>query len=202
MAKKIHPADPASVPAADQASVVTPEIKPIKGPSVQTVHTEDHVKDWLNTLIFLHRAHWSAARYYEQVNIALGLATVITAAISGTTAFSTLQQQSEGEGSAIGLQVFIGMFAVIAAVLAAVQSFFKSSELSAKHKQAAQKFGKLKRELDQHLSLGFPADIEKRDKILTDFRLRWDVVDEESLPIPPRFFDRAKEESKRHASHK
>jgi hypothetical protein len=170
-----------------------------KGPTSvqQPTHVTDHVKDWLRRLTILHRAHWDAARYYDKVNLVLGISTVVLAAISGTTAFTQLQKKADEGGAVLWLQIGVGVFAMAAAVLGAVQAFYRSGELAARHKQAAQKFGKLRRELDQHFTLGLPTDMAKRDQMLTDFRQRWDIIDEESPAVPKKFYDKVKNGNKR-----
>jgi len=163
-------------------------------------HSDDYIKQWRRSLTILHRAHWDAARFYEKVNLGLGIATAIAAAISGTTAFTQIQNQAEQGGLNIWLQVGVGIFALTAAALGATQAFVRPSELAARHKQAAQKFGKLRREIELHLNLGLPTGHEKREQLLTDFRLRWDAVDEESLPLPKRIYDNVEAEYERKSS--
>jgi hypothetical protein len=157
-------------------------------------HSDDYIQQWRRSLTILHRGHWDAARFYEKVNLGLGLATAIAAAISGTTAFTQIQNQAEQGGLNIWLQVGVGIFALAAAALGATQAFVRPSELAARHKQAAQKFGKLRREIELHLNLGLPTGHDKREQLLTDFRTRWDAVDEESLPLPKRIYDNVEAE--------
>jgi hypothetical protein len=156
-------------------------------------NSEKYMKDWLCSLTVLHRGHWNASRHYENINLRLGIATTISAAISGTTAFTQIQQQADHGTLNTWLQIRVGLFALIAAVLGAIQTYFRSSELSSRQKQAAQKFGKLRRELHQHLCIGLEENHEKLERQPTDFRKRWDTVDEESLPVPQGIYQKAKE---------
>ncbi|MGE5447602.1 MAG: SLATT domain-containing protein [Bacteroidales bacterium] len=151
---------------------------------------DDYIKKWLRSLTILHRGHWDAARYYEKVNILLGLAIAISATFSGTSAFSQLQQAGQGRLN-VWLQIAVGFFALIAAAFGALQAAIRPSELAVHHKKAAQKFGKLRREIELHLSLGLPLGHQKQEVLLTEFRSKWDTVDEESLPLPKRFYDNA-----------
>lgn len=150
---------------------------------------EDYIKSWLRSLTVLHRGHWDAARYYDKVNLGLGLATAISAAISGTTAFTQLQSQAEEGNLNLWLQVGIGIFALVAASLGAAQAFMRPSELSARHKVAGQKYGKLRREIELAFYLGLPAQHEEKETFLTEFRLKWEAADEESLPVPERIYN-------------
>jgi hypothetical protein len=60
------------------------------------------------------------------------------------------------------------------------------------HKQTAQKFGQLRRELEENLDLGLPGGREEREQLLTSFRNRWNAVDDESRPIPQRIYKKTK----------
>ena len=149
---------------------------------------DDYIKSWLRSLTILHRGHWDAARYYDKVNLGLGLATAIAAAISGTTAFTQLQSQAEEGTLNTWLQVGIGIFALLAASLGAAQAFMRPSELSARHKLAGQKYGKLRREIELAFYLGLPEQQEIKEKFLTEFREKWEAADEESLPVPEKIY--------------
>jgi hypothetical protein len=159
--------------------------------------TDEYIFGWLQSLTTLHLAHWDAARFYEKVNLSLGIATTLTAAISGVSAFTQLEQQVGQQGTRLWVQIAVGIFGITAAALAALQAFFRSSELSARHKRAAQKFGQLRREFEQDLNLGLPTDYEKRKVLLTEFRSRWDSADDESPPVPQRIYDKNKAEVKK-----
>ncbi len=155
---------------------------------------EDYVTHWIRSLSILHTGHWRASRYYEVVNLVLGVATALSAAISGTTAFQDLASQGASATASPTTQLWGGAFAVFAAALAAVQTFFRSSELATKHKQAGVKFGQLERELEGYLDLGIPADAHEREKLLKPFQARWNQVEDEALPLPQRIYARTAKE--------
>ena len=154
--------------------------------------TDECVKRWLCSLTILHRGHWDAARHFERVDLALGVATALTATISGTTAFAQLGERAGQQGASLWSQVLVGVFGILAAALAALQTFFRSSELAARHKQAAVKFGQLRRELEETRALGLPTECEKCAQVLTAFRQRWNAVDDESPPVPHRIYQKQK----------
>jgi hypothetical protein len=124
--------------------------------------------------------------------LSLGIATSLTAAISGVSAFAQLELQAAQQGARIWVQIVVGVFGFTAAGLAALQAFFRSSELAVQHKQTAQKFGQLRRELEENLDLGLPGGREEREQLLTSFRNRWNAVDDESRPIPQRIYKKTK----------
>ena len=150
----------------------------------------EYLKDWLFSITVLHRSHWNASRRYGQVNLWLGVSTSVCAAISGTSAFSSL--------TGTGASIVTGTLGLIAAILAAVQTSLHASESSAEHKRAAIRFGKLRRELEEQLAVGVPEDVDARTAWLASFRERWDAVDDESPAVPSRFFDQAMRALARH----
>jgi hypothetical protein len=152
------------------------------------------MSDWIRSLTILHRGHWEAARFFDMVNLLLGIGTTITAAASGTAVFTQLSGQMEKQQVSLGVQIAIGAFSFLAAAMAALQAFFKSSELAARHKQWGVKFGQLRRELEQYRSTGLSDHVQKATELLSDFRKRWDAVEDEALPLPQWIFKR--EESK------
>jgi hypothetical protein len=149
----------------------------------EALHDDRYVQDWLVSLKILHRGHWDASRWYDQVNLWLGVGTAVCAAISGTSAFAAFA----GSASAFAA----GGLGLIAAILAALQTSLRAAESAARHKQAGIKFGQLRRELEEHLTVGLPSAKGERETVLTAFRERWNSADDESPPVPKRFFDRA-----------
>ena len=151
-----------------------------------TEHDDKTLREWLTSLKVLHRGNWDAARWYESFNIGLGVATATFAAISGTTAFPALIGGRSAD--------WAGVLGLLAAMIAAWQTALRPSELSVKHKHAAIQFGQLRRELEEDLMLGLTSQpTDQQEKSLTGFRKRWAAVDDESLPIPQRFIDGAKQ---------
>jgi hypothetical protein len=151
-------------------------------------YSDKYVKDWLRALRVLHQGHWDAARHYSRINLGLGVATTVTAAISGTTAFTQMAEQAALQGAG----TWVGLFGILAAGLAALQTSLRPSELAAQHKQAAVKYGQVRRQLEEELDLGLPPKHDDRSALLTDFRAKWNAVDDESLPVPQWIYKRTK----------
>jgi len=149
----------------------------------EALYDDRYVQDWLVSLKILHRGHWNASRWYEQLNLWLGVGTAVCAAISGTSAFAAFA----GSASAF----MAGGLGLIAAILAALQTSLRAAESATRHKQAGIKFGQLRRELEEYLTVGLPKATGEREAQLSAFRERWNTADDESPPMPKRFFDRA-----------
>ena len=135
------------------------------------------LRSWLASLTILHRAHWQAARHYEGRNLWLGMMATVCAAVSGTTVFATLESLPS-----VGVRIAIGAFGVLAAVLSSLQTFFRSAELTERHKAAAIKYSALRRDLEQDLALG--TGNATAPAVFDEFRSRWDALDSEEPAVP------------------
>ena len=145
------------------------------------------LEQWEIQLRTLHAGHWEAARKSEGRNVALGLATALMSAIAGTAAFASLQG-----GTDPWTRIAAGVFGVAAAMVSSAQTYYKSSERAERHRSAAGKYGRLRREFQQFLALGLPTDQQRRERILSAFRKQWDDVDAESPAIPSKTYERVK----------
>jgi hypothetical protein len=153
-----------------------------------------HVKDWDRTLTVLNRGHWDAARDYESWDTLLGGATFVTGFIAGSAAFTQLSEYAANRPGYLWVQVMVGVFALIAGLLGAAQSKSGLSNLAAVHKSAGQKFGMLRRELDEYQEIGF-SSMESEAVGLKAFREKWDAVESEVPPVPERSMNKAKRET-------
>ena len=144
--------------------------------------------EWHDGLRIFHRAHSRAAVSYERKNIALGLPTVVLTAVAGTTVFTTISSSPD-----TWVKVLTGVMSLTAAVLAALQTFLRYSELAERHKGAAQSYGMLRRELEEMLAQSTSTDppAPPPADFMKSFRERWDGVDRESPNLPQRIYDEA-----------
>ncbi len=127
------------------------------------------------------------------MHIALGVPVVASSAIVGTTIFATLSTQPD-----VGFKIVTGLLAVAAAVLAALQTFFKHSEEAEKHRVAAAKYAAVYRDLDLYC-LRFAGGLGDRDLALSELDRHlttWDQLEAESPAVPDRLYDQAVREEK------
>lgn len=96
--------------------------------------------------LYLGYGHYKAGKLTAYKHAMLGVPVIICTSIVGTSIFATLS-----ENPAIIWKVAAGLISLVATVLAALQTFFKLSELSAKHKLAGAEYGTLRRKIDMFL---------------------------------------------------
>jgi len=129
-------------------------------------------------------AHYESARKFDRLHLWLGLPAVALSTIVGTSVFASLSKPAN-----ITLQIVVGLFSVTAAVLAALQTFFKYSELSEKHRIAGAKFANLEHRLEL-LGTMPPASADELKKSLTMIEDTWAKLREESPNLPGRVWQR------------
>jgi hypothetical protein len=108
-------------------------------------------------------AHYRAAEGDDRRNQWIGWPSVITSTIVATSIFAALNQSTEAR-----TKIAAGFVAVVAAVLAALQTFLGYGERAEKHRLAGARYGKVRRQLDGLLLKCQDAGA-KRDQVLADF---------------------------------
>lgn len=146
-------------------------------------------------------AHYETARRFDTLHLWLGLPAIVFSAVVGTTVFASLARDTY-----IGLQIFAGLMSVTAAVLTALQTFLKYSELSEKHRVAGAKFANMKHQIELHSSIQPSTSDEMRQKLVI-VEEHWSKIREESPTIPSRIWHSIEktltfeEHSRRYPSH-
>jgi amino acid transporter len=98
---------------------------------------------YFHTYSIIGRAHYIAWEKAARRNKWLGIPVVITTTIVGTAIFGTLQ-----ESPGVAWKITAGLLSLLAAVLSALQTTLKYSELAEKHKTAGAKYAAMRRRLD------------------------------------------------------
>lgn len=88
-------------------------------------------------------AHYKSAEKAERMHNWFGIPVVVTTTIVGTTLFVTISSEP---GTL--LRLVAGLTSLFAAVLASLQTFFKFSERSQKHKAAGANYSALRKEIE------------------------------------------------------
>lgn len=127
-------------------------------------------------------------------NTWLGVPVIIATTIVGTAIFGTLQENPH-----VAWKIAAGLFSLLAAVLSALQTSLKYSELSEKHKSAGARYASMRRRLDVFI-LKYQNESEK-DRLIAlkefeEIAIKFGELAEESPSIPDKLYQQAERESK------
>ena len=139
----------------------------------------------LGWLVHAHKGrdrHDLAARVYERGRYMLGVPTLIASTIVGTSVFSALSSPSGGVPS-----LWVGLFSVLAAILAALQTFLDLPARSAQHRATGVKYKAAIRELEQMRATLAPGAAPPIDQI-NAARAMLDALEDQAPVIMPRIF--------------
>jgi hypothetical protein len=137
--------------------------------------SEELLKSWYHRLRESQFSHYEAAKAFERMNYWLGIPSVILSTIVGTSIFATV-----GESVDTKVQIIVGLVSVTAAALAGLQTFLRFSERAEKHRAVAARYGALRREIEELLSVGESITREN----MTPIRQSIDRLAEEAPNVP------------------
>ena len=140
-------------------------------------------------------AHHEVAHSLTNRHTWLGVAVVISSVVVSTAIFSTISQSA-----AVGWKIATGLLSVLAAVLAALQTFFKLSEQAESHLMAASGYSRVRRRLEI-FQLRFQGDSHTDDEAISsldEIRTELDNLESSSPPIPDAVYDRVSRRLKDH----
>lgn len=106
------------------------------------------LKDWRTRADAAAHTHYRTAARLSMWNSALGIPVVVLTTVAGTSIFATLQEEQS-----LPLKIFVGVIIVGAAILAALQAFFKFPERAERHRIAGARWAAFRREVEKMLSL-------------------------------------------------
>lgn len=102
------------------------------------------LREWHDKTHVMHIAHSKAATWLQLESKALGVLVAIFGAVTGTTLYASWQ----GSPSTT-VQWVTGTIAIVSVILAALQTALSPGKHSAEHHQAATRYGKLRREMEE-----------------------------------------------------
>jgi hypothetical protein len=143
------------------------------------------LEEWHTRIRTQHHAHVRSAADFERHGVVLGVVVVILTTVVGTSIFAGLETTTPWK-------IVTGLLSMAAAVLSSVQTVLKYPELAQLHKNAALKYGKLRRELEAQCAAGFE-DHSTLVEFLMRFKEGWDMAQAESPSIPQRLYDKSRQ---------
>lgn len=115
------------------------------------------LEDWWRRATASQYGHQAKADRMYLFSIVLGIPAVILSTIVGTSVFAT----AANEPVSVLWKTVVGTVSVLAAVLAAIQTYLGFSQLAEKHRVAGFRYANLRRDLTVALIRKGPAHIEK-----------------------------------------
>jgi hypothetical protein len=119
------------------------------------------LEEWGARVTAAQHAHYYMMSRLRILNTWLGVPVVMLTAVVGTSLFATLTRATDKTSPV--LRATLGAISVAAAILSALQTFFKFGERAEKHAIAADWFSALRREIEQYTSIhptsGPPAEV-------------------------------------------
>ena len=109
------------------------------------------LKDWRQRTAAASEAHYKLASALRRKNLWLGVPVVFFTSIVGTSLFGTLADPNVLNPPAV--KIAIGLISLVAAILAALQTFLRFGERAEKHVVAADWYAAVRRDIDQLLAL-------------------------------------------------
>ncbi len=136
---------------------------------------------WHDNIKRIQMANANAAIFFSRGNLLLGIPTIIvTATLSASAVTDVLKDHNWA----------LALLGVIATILTGLQAFLKLGDRSAKHANAANEYGCLKRRVQQFLALPTSAD-DAFEQILNEIRKTFDVLMRVTPHVPIRIWRRA-----------
>ncbi|NHF58038.1 DUF4231 domain-containing protein [Flavobacteriaceae bacterium TP-CH-4] len=150
----------------------------------QKGNTSELLQKWQYAIRICHKAHIRSAAHMNRRHRVLGIVVVILSTIVGTSVFATLDSSPK-----TWVKILVGFLSVAAAVFAGLQTFLNYSEKEEMHRVASQKYGALRREIEEFLVLPKGMNDNPED-FLINIRSRWDAIDNDSPSLSQKLYDK------------
>ncbi len=140
---------------------------------------------WKNRLTIRRDGQYERYAQYQKRNKQIGIPTIISSTIVGSAIFGTL-----GKSDMVELQMGAGVLSLVAATLAAVQTFLAYDKLSERSKLAADKYTAMIMKLEDFLEENnnqFTGDFKK------EIRSELEGINKDAPPLPKTAITRLRE---------
>lgn len=148
--------------------------------------SEHLLGEWHARVTSARAAHYTLATRLRRRNLVVGVPAVILSAVVGTSLFATLAQNDK-VGRTLGLA--IGAVSVAAAILTALQTFFRFAERAERHVVAGDWYSAVRRDLEELMAL--PPDQRGNPKECLDkVRKELSKIGQQSPEIGQRLWEK------------
>jgi hypothetical protein len=145
--------------------------------------TEKQMDTWTRRVRRAEMSHSYAATKLSFKHYFLGGSVVILTAVIGSSVFATLQKETT-----ITVKIFIASASILAAILAALQTFLRYAERAEQHRNVAIRYKALKHELELKLLHTSTQDVEIRFNYLYEVEARIAGIDGDAPTLPQSIF--------------
>lgn len=128
------------------------------------LHDMSIVRRWLFGVRVAHKAQIKSAARADHMQKLLGIPATVISAIVGTAVFASLSESHPEKW----MTIVVGLFSVLAAVLAALQTYLGFSERAEQHRKSAGRYGIIRRQLEELLATysdEHPCDVDQIETI-------------------------------------
>ena len=129
---------------ATEVGITDPTSEPFEwSRSIERVLDDWRLRSWAAQV-----AHYRVASHLRLYNVWLGLPVVVFTTAVGTSLFATMNQAKLPDA----LRIVVGSVAVVAAILAGIQTFLNFAQRADQHVLAADWYASIRRKIDQELA--------------------------------------------------
>ncbi len=116
------------------------------GRSVWTGQVEDLLADWRNRVYAAQSAHYASADRFRLLNYVVGVPAVIFSSVVGTALFAGIEKDTPRTW-------VVGSVSILAAILAALQTFLRFAERASLHATAGDWYSAIRRDIEEIIHL-------------------------------------------------
>jgi len=146
------------------------------------IEVETLARQWQNGLHINHTCHSRMTAKLEHRARYISIATITLSTIVGTAIFASLAQSP-----AQWAKILTGTLSIATAILAAFNASLGYSQLAERHREAAVKYGALRRKFEEVVATVPATDLPT---LLATVRSEWDHIDAIVPSIPQLIYDR------------
>ena len=146
-------------------------------PELQAV--EVLMTDWFRRARESQQIHYACANFFNSLHYYLGIPAILASTAVGTAVFASFQEEVVGYW-----RVVVGLVSILAAALAALQTFLNSPKRADDHRVTAARYGGIRRTLEMLKT--FPPDEANLRRELSGVKEAMDKLAETAPDVPAR----------------